>query len=99
MMSRDSMIFDEMSSVISFFNHMGWLVRSGLLGIDAVIGNSIHIKRFYGIVRPWLDGFEAKTGVGQEFPGLTWLNNEMGRHSELIQSLRDEARRTRYSVG
>ena len=89
-------LLDEMFTVISFFNHMGWLVKSGLLGIDAMIGNSINTVRFYGIVRPWIDEVEARTGAPQEFPGLTYLFNEMKRNQALVQSLRDEARRTRY---
>jgi hypothetical protein len=61
-----------------------------------VIGNLIYIERFYGIVRPWLDEYEVKTGVSQEFPGLTFLYNEMKKNRAVTQSLVDEARRTRY---
>ncbi len=68
MTTKNPTLFDEVASVVSFFNHMGWLVRSGLLDIDAVIGNSVNIERFYGIVRPWLDELETRSGVSQEFP-------------------------------
>jgi hypothetical protein len=96
MMTKNPTLLDEASSMVSFFNHMGWLVRSGLLDLDAVIGNSVYIERFYGIVRPWLDEYEVRTGVPQEFPSLTFLYQEMKKNRAVIQAQRDEARRTKY---
>jgi hypothetical protein len=96
MMTKNPTLLDETSTVVSFFNHMGWLVKSGLLDLDAVIGNSVSIERFYGIVRPWLDEFEVRTGVPQEFPGFTFLYQEMKKNRAVIQAQIDEARRTRY---
>jgi len=38
---------DDVMSLISFFSHMGWLVESGLLSIDAVIGNMVDFVSFF----------------------------------------------------
>ena len=89
-------LVDEVTGIISFFNHMGWLVQRGLLDIDAVIGNSVDVVSFYELARPILDDWELRTGFQQNFPPLTYLYNEMKKQHDKIEKERKKAQETRY---
>ena len=89
-------LIDEVTGIISFFNHMGWLVQQRLLGIDGVIGNSVDIVTFYEIVRPILDDWEVRTGFQQAFPPLTYLYNELKKEHAKVKLARKIAKETRY---
>ena len=56
----------EVMSVISTFNHIGWLVKMGLLDIMAVTGLTFDPITVYDVIMPLLIRFGEEQGRSQE---------------------------------
>ena len=68
----------EMMSVISTFNHIGWLVHRNLLDITAVIGLTFDPVTVYEVVMPNIIRMGEERGRPQEggYPYYTYLVEE-----------------------
>ena len=76
----------EVMAVVSTFNHIGWLVRMGLLDIKAVTGLSFDIVSVYDVMIPHLIRYGEEGGRSQaaSYPYFKYLYDEIKKRREKL---------------
>jgi len=71
---EDPDVYGGFMSILAFLNHVGWLVRKGLIDIQ-VIRETLRIVviRVHENTRPILDEYEKRTGTSQRYIHLEYL--------------------------
>jgi len=85
---EDPDVYGGFMSILSFLNHVGWLVRKGLIDIQ-VIRETLRIVviRVHENTRPILDEYEKVTGTRQRFLHLEYLYDSLKK--SYYQDLQD----------
>ena len=78
------------SSILEFFNKVGWLVKKGLIDMETVVENlNAPIVRVYEHATPYLREYERRTGRPQVYPNLKYLyENVKGRYYQDAQAIK-----------
>ena len=77
----------QVMSVISTFYHIGWLVRMGLLDINAVMGFTFDVVAVYDVVLPHLIRLGEEQGQPfneESYPYFTYLYDEIKKRREKL---------------
>jgi len=62
------------ASIIAFLNHVGWLVKKGLIDMEVVVENLREpIVRVHEHMTPYLEEYERRTGRPQPYTHLKYL--------------------------
>jgi hypothetical protein len=76
-------LYGETMSLMSFYQHIGWLVKTGLLDMKAV-GDNMALAGIsvYEAVMPSIQEFAGRTGRPQLYENFDYLYKEMKRYRE-----------------
>ncbi len=72
---QDPVIDGGFGSILAFLNHVGWLVKKGLIDIEIIEENPFQsiVVRVYENTMPFLEEFERRTGRPQRYTYLKYL--------------------------
>jgi len=71
---QDPIIDGGMGSILAFLNHVGWLVKKGLIDMETVEENiRAQVVRVHEHMTPYLEEYERRTGRPQTYTHLKYL--------------------------
>jgi hypothetical protein len=75
---RDPLHYGGLMSIVTFFNHIGWLVKKGLIELETVRETmSPNIIRIYENTRSGFDEYERRTKTPQRHSYLEFLYEQV----------------------
>ena len=74
-MIQDPVIDAGTGSLLAFLNHVGWLVKKGLIDMEIIEENPFQsiVVRVYEHTMPFLEEYERRTGRPQRYTHLKYL--------------------------
>jgi len=71
---EDPTIYGGMMSIVVFFNHVGWLVKKGLIDMETVRNTmGAMVVRTYENTKSLFEEYERRTGTPQRYRHLEYL--------------------------
>jgi hypothetical protein len=87
---EDPTIYGGLMSIVVFFNHMGWLVRKGLIDMETVRNTmSGQVVRIYENTKSGFEEYQRRTGRPQRYLYLEYLyENVKDQYYQDVQDIK-----------